>query len=92
MLHPQSLFPSPRLALNDALRQEMVMPVEVRLSIAGKNPIQLRAEHKIHWKLDEKDRRFIQLWETQLKDRNTRRVSFREYQQAMLVSLSKRER
>jgi hypothetical protein len=90
--HPQSLFPASRLALNDALRHEMVMPVEVRLSIAGETPIRLRAEHKIHWKLDVKDRRFIQLWEMQLKDRNTRRVSFREYQQAMLVNLSKRGR
>ena len=68
------------------------MPVEVRLSIAGEIPIQLRAEHRITWELGAKDRRFIQLWEKQLKDRNTRRVSFREYQQAMLVSLSKRER
>lgn len=92
VLHPQTLYPASRLELNEALRKHNVIPTEVRLVLAGENPIRFKAEHEIHWQLDSKDRSLIHHWETLLKDRGTRHVSFREYQRAMLVSLSKRTR
>ena len=92
VLHPQTLYPASRLELNEALRKHSVMPTEVRLTIAGENPLQFKAEHEIHWQLDDKDRSYIHRWETLLKDRSTRHVDFREYQKEMLVSLSKRTR
>lgn len=92
VLHPQTLYPASRLELNDALRKHNVIPTEVRLTLAGDNPMRFKAEHEIHWQLDSKDRSLIHHWETMLRDRGTRRVSFREYQRAMLVSLSKRTR
>jgi hypothetical protein len=92
VLHPNALYPASRLELNNALRKHDVIPTEVRLSIPGENPIRFKAEHEIHWQLDAKDRSYIHRWETMLKDRSTRQISFREYQRAMLVSLSKRTR
>ena len=90
VLHPKALYPASRLELNEALRKHDVIPTEVRLTIAGDNPLQFKAEHEIHWQLDRKDRSYIGNWETLLKDRSTRHVSFRDYQKAMLVILSKR--
>ena len=92
VLHPKALYPAARLELNEALRKHNVIPTEVRLTIPGENPIRFKAEHEIHWQLDRKDRSYIGRWETMLKDPGTRQVSFREYQRAMLVSLSKRTR
>lgn len=90
VLHPQSQFPPPRLALNGALRSRDLMPVEVRLTVEGETPARLRAEHQFHWQLDSTDRSLIHHWEMVLKDPATRRVSFSEYQRAMLVNLSNR--
>jgi hypothetical protein len=92
VLHPLTLYPASRLELNEALLEHDVIPTEVRLTIAGDNPLQFKAEHEIHWQLDKKDREYIGRWEKLLKDRSTRHVDFREYQKAMLVSLSKRTR
>lgn len=92
VLHPQTLYPASRLKLNESLRKHATIPVEVRLAIAGEMPMRFKAEHEIHWQLDAKDRSLIHDWETKLKRRETRRVSFREYQKAMLVSLSRRSR
>lgn len=86
VLHPQSLFPAPRLALNEALRKQGQIPVEVELQAHVAHRVHLRAEHQIHWQLDATDRSLIHEWESLLKDERTERVSFRDYQRAVLVS------
>ncbi len=86
VLHPHALYPEPRLALNAVLRADHALPVEVELQSRIGMPIQLRAEHQIHWKLDTTDRSLIHEWESLLKRKTTRQVTFQEYQRALLIS------
>lgn len=85
VLHPQALFPEPRLALNTRLRRLQWMPVEVELRTTANGGMHLRAEHKIHWHLDAQDRSLIQQWETLLQSKRTRWVSFRDYRNLLIV-------
>ena len=86
VLHPHALYPEPRLALNGVLRSTGKMPVEVELVSHIGMPIQLRAEHQIHWKLDATDRSLIHEWESLLKSTQTRHVTFQDYQRSVLIS------
>lgn len=81
LLHPRVLLPGPRLALNEALRREGVVPQEVVLEAEINAPIRLRAEHKTSWALTAADRTLIHGWESMLKSRTTRWVTFQEYQE-----------
>ena len=92
VLHSRALAPAPRLALNAVLRQGKRLPVQVDLRVDLEKPLHLRAEHKIHWNLDRKDRGDIRHWEMMLDDKSMRRVPFREYQRALLVSQLNRRR
>jgi hypothetical protein len=85
VLHPQSLFPAPRLLLNEELRQRAVMPVNVDLRIKLDTPLHLRAEHQIRWELDARDRELIHYWETQVKNPDVKQVTLREFQREMLT-------
>lgn len=83
VLHPRVLLPEPRLKLNESLRREGVVPEEVELRVELDSPLHLRAEHKVWWSLDAKDRSLIHDWESTLRLRTTRWVTFHEYQQAV---------
>jgi hypothetical protein len=83
VLHPRVLLPEPRLKLNESLRREGTVPEEVVLRAELDAPLHLRAEHKIWWSLDAKDRSLIHDWESTLRLRTTRWVTFHEYQQAV---------
>lgn len=89
VLHPHVLFPAPRLKLNEALRRHQLMPTEVELRAKFERPLHLRAEHRIHWDLSPKDRSYIHHWESLLRDKKVRHVSFREYQETLLAGGSK---
>jgi len=86
VLHPQALLPAPRLALNTALREHQLMPTQVQLTANVDRPFRLRAEHKIHWNLDKKDRSNINHWESLLRDDSLKFVTFQEYQRSFLIS------
>ena len=45
--------------------------------------VQLRAEHRIHWKLDRRDRFMINQWNTLLAGPSVKKVPLREYQRLM---------
>lgn len=90
VLHPQTMYPEPRVRLNEALRGRNLIPVEVDLTLNGPHPQRLRAEHKITWKLDNTDRSLIHEWTTRMNNDQIRRVSFQEYQKAILISMSPR--
>jgi hypothetical protein len=77
--------PAPRMALNDSLRRRGLIPVEVELQTDIEGRIHLRARHVIHWQLDGRERGLIHQWETLLKSRTLRRVTFHEYQRAVLA-------
>jgi hypothetical protein len=90
LLHPGSLFPNPRLALNDALRQHKDrLPVSVELDLRPNDPLRLRAEHQLVTKLSDDDLQRIARWEQRLSSREVREVPFRSYQQAVLVTQSR---
>ena len=86
VLHPNALFPKPRLELNRHLRRRELLPVEVRLRSSIGVETQLRAEHQVHWKLDAGDRSLIHEWESTLKSELTKNVPLNEYQRALLIS------
>lgn len=84
VLHPRHVLPNARLELNKQLAQQQVMPTEVVLRIRLKEPMHLRAEHKIGWVLQKQDRTQLNLWEALLSDKDTQRMTFHEYQKIVL--------
>lgn len=89
ILHPGSLFPEPRLALNQALRDlGDRMPLSVELDRRPSEPIRLRAEHQLTLNVTNEDHQRIARWEELQRSRTLREVSFRNYQQVTLVSKS----
>ena len=84
VLHPNSLYPAPRLALNAALRKHRSLPVTVDLRLDPAAEFQLRAEHKYGWKLQPIDRQHIDLWERTLNSDKVHWVSFHEYQHRLM--------
>lgn len=75
VVYPQTLFPGPRLALDEALRRRGLLPVEVTLRSASQTGMQLRAEHRFDWKLDATDLRTIHDWDALLQDRTIKQVA-----------------
>jgi hypothetical protein len=87
ILHPGSLFPEPRMALNKALRElKDRMPVSVELDRRPGEQLRLRAEHQLTQKVSDDDHQRIARWEESLNSGALKDVSFRSYQQAALVS------
>ena len=90
ILHPGSLFPEPRIALNEALRNlKDRMPISVELDLRPNEPLRLRAEHQLTQKLSDDDHQRIARWEESLNSGTVKVVAFRSYQQAVLVSKSR---
>jgi len=65
---PHEAFPAPRLQVNEALRGQQLLPVEVRWKLNRPDGTHLRAEHLYNWKLDHPDRKKIMEWEKLLHD------------------------
>lgn len=91
VINPRAPYPAARMAVNDALRERDLLPVEVSLEIRGDAGAQrFRAVHRAHWQLDSTDRRRIHHWKTLLDDdSDTRRVTLLEYQRTMLTAKSR---
>lgn len=90
VLHPQSLFPAPRIALNQVLRERQRIPVEVNLRIAAPEEVRLKAEHRFEWKLQDFDKADIRNWEQIRESSDVRWLNFRDYQRELLASLADR--
>ncbi|TXT36620.1 MAG: hypothetical protein FD138_921 [Planctomycetota bacterium] len=84
VLHPQPLFPSVRLELNDQLRRQKLLPTRVTLRAKLDRPLNLKAEHSLAWSLDTLDRQSIHKWESLLRDPALQKVSLPEYQRIAL--------
>ena len=85
VLHPRSLYPEPRLQLNQALRIHQQIPSKVELRVDFDRPLHLQATHRFDWVLSTKDRQDINHWETLLKSPKTKEVSFRDYQRTVVL-------
>ena len=90
IMHPSSLFPEPRMALNESLRKlKDRMPVSVELDLRPDEQFRLRAEHQLTQNLGDDDHARIARWEEAATSEDMKHVSFRTYQQAVLVSQSR---
>jgi len=88
LLHPSSMFPEPRIALNAELRKmENRIPVLVQLDLRPDERLVLRAEHQFVGNLTDRDRSLISGWDAMLTDGTLKSVPFRSYQEKMLLSL-----
>ena len=91
VLHPKSLLPGPRMALNEELRRRGMIPQSVELTLETDPPIQLTAQHEWTWNLQERDRQMIMDWTNDLKNPAYRDVPFSKFQQEILkAEISKR--
>lgn len=87
VLHPSSLFPEPRLALNEAvLELKNRIPVVVQLSLRPDETLTLRAEHQFTRGLSDQERRLIGDWNSAMTSGQLKEVPFRQYQEKMLAS------
>ncbi len=86
VLHPKSLYPDSRLAVNNALRSARRLPLTVDLvgRLDDRN-LHLRAEHRYGWELQSIDRQFIDQWNTRRDAKDVKWVAIHEYQ-SLLVS------
>ncbi len=86
ILHPESLLPEPRLAVNAALRNRKRIPLTVELKARSEGNLHLQAEHQFSWELQATDKRHITQWESRMKSKEAVWVSFRDYQRRLLTS------
>jgi hypothetical protein len=89
VLHPYTLPPGSRIALNEELRTRNLIPTEVELQTRLEEKLYLRAEHKIHWKLDQRDRGLIHHWETLRKNKDVKTITIHEYLRNQFANLRK---
>lgn len=92
VLHPRSLFPAPRLKLNERLRGRGLVPVNVELNVRFDKPVQWNAGHRFSWKLEDGDRQHINHWETVLRSDSLEWMTFRKYQRVILKASTQARR
>jgi hypothetical protein len=92
VLHPQSLFPAPRLKLNQELRSRGLLPLTINLKAETDPVLHLQARHEWTWKFQKTDRQQIDNWDKQLRDQNLRKLPFRDFQKEMLRAENPRRR
>lgn len=86
ILHPESLLPGPRLAVNAALRNRKRIPLTVELKARSDSDLHLQAEHQFSWELQANDKRLIGRWEKLMTSKEAVWVTFRDYQRRLLTS------
>ncbi len=84
VLHPQSLFPAPRLKLNQELRNHGLLPLTVNLKTETEPVLHLQAKHEWTWNFQKTDRQLIDNWDKQLRDPNLRKLPFPDFQKETL--------
>ncbi len=85
VLHSHASLPQSRLKLNETLRTRKLLPVVVDLTLHLDPPVKFRAEHRYADKFQSNDRRLISHWERTLQSNKIQWMTFREYQQKLLV-------
>lgn len=89
VLHRNSSLPQSRIKLNESLRQRKMLPKAVELTMHLNPPVKFRAEHRFADEFQSADRRLISQWERTLQSDQIRWMTFREYQQNLLVQSGK---
>lgn len=83
-LHPNSLFPAPRLILNENLKSRGLLPVNVALDVQFDSRVQRQADHKFTWEFNKQHRQHIDYWQSLLRREDVKWMNFRNYQRAVL--------
>lgn len=83
LLNPQAFLPGPRMALNAALREQQLMPIEITLKTDVGRGMRLRAEHRIDQQLEPGQLNKIYEWKKLLDSKDVKRVPFREFQESI---------
>jgi hypothetical protein len=86
VLHPTAILPEQRIVLNAAMRKSRLVPVEVTLIGDAGAPLRLRAQHRLYWELNDKDRELLRQWDALLAAKELKKVSFEDYQRSLLLS------
>ncbi len=86
VLHPGSLFPESRMAVNESLRKLSRVPVSVELQHHQPPGIRLRAEHRFTKGLTPEDQTRIARWEQMQERGQMKDVPLLRYQQEVLIS------
>lgn len=87
VLHPSGMFPEPRLALNEQLRElENRMPVLVHLNMRPDSRVVMQAEHKFTNNLSDADHKLIANWNKMLQSGELKSLPVLGYQEAVLLS------
>ena len=84
VLHPQSFYPAVRESLNSELRNAQRVPIKVNVTANVGNQIELVAEHRYRWKLEDFDRRQVKKFNELASAESVEWVNFREYQTRVL--------
>jgi hypothetical protein len=90
VLSPGRILPEQRIVLNSILRKSNLIPVEVVFvgDVGGRT--RYRAQHRMYWDLNDKDRELIRQWDLDLARKDLKRVNIQEYQRALLMSQTSR--
>ena len=83
LLDPASIFPAPRLIVNQTLRKRGALPLTVSLKHPGTNGLHYQSRHQIRWKLTKSDRAAIVFWQRLLAQKELKWVRFQEFQAAV---------
>ena len=83
VLHPGAFLPEARTMVDQELLNRGLIPIEVERRTEFDPPIQLLAQHRIHWNLDSRDRSSIHHWKTLLASDEITKLTFPEYQRTV---------
>jgi hypothetical protein len=86
VLNPGGILPDQRLALDAALREANLVPIEVNFTFTSGESPSVRAMHHIYWELNDRDRELVRQWDGLLARGGLKRVTFLDYQRALLAS------
>lgn len=84
VLHPKAFFPAVREQLNAEVRSAGRVPTRVLLSANLGDRVELVADHKYYWSLDDIDRRQVLKFDEMSNSNAIEWLSFRDYQQRMI--------
>jgi hypothetical protein len=90
VLNPRGILPDQRLVLDAALREANLVPIEVNFTFNGGESPAIRAMHHIYWELNDRDRELVRQWDGLVSRGGLKRVTFVDYQRALVASQAPR--
>ncbi|HET6325088.1 MAG TPA: hypothetical protein VFG04_10335 [Planctomycetaceae bacterium] len=86
VLNPGGILPDQRLALDAALREANLVPIQVNFNFTSGEAPSIKAMHRIYWELNDRDRELVRQWDSLQTQGSLKRVTFLDYQRALVAS------